>query len=382
MTGSEGLQVGVWGFQPNAAVLGAYDINTTLPSPFAWGQQPMDPSNALIRHVGSGDTAGTMLIETQKPYPETGLASREITYFVKVSENETHTVWKKVVGIVQPWTFVLQISLRPIAGEYYAWRNHAVWLGMGTVKWDRAYSDPDDPSKSSDAGWSIPLSAYIEEYNPYGSWTEDDGVTKKTPPAQWVAECCVLTPDYSGRTVTLYDDPNKGVTLDEIWYAGMQGQPYFKTLNETLSSELYPDTKFKNHVYFRIAFSDFRPYMEYNWGMLQAVWYPSVYYRIRVYYLSLGEFTYVLQKDEIPQWEERGWTQIFMPAYYLIDEICRTLNILNPFSAFGPYAGIVAFVFLIIIILAIIFVLLAIFAPWVLTKTAKATKDVTKTLKS
>ena len=368
MTGSEGLQVGVWGFQPKADALGAYSINQTLPSPFVWAQQPVDPYNTLIRHVGSGDTAGTLLVERQQPYPESGLASREITYYVKVSETETQTVWKKVVGIIQPWTFILQISLRPVAGEYYAWRNHAVWLGMGTVKWDRAYSDPDDPSKSSDAGWSIPLSAYIEEYNPYGDWTEDDGTTKKTPPPEWVAECCVITPDFNGRTVTLYSDPNSAVSLDDVWYTGMNGQPYFKTLNSTLTSELYPDTKFQNHVYFRITFTDFRPYMEYNFGMLQAVWYPSVYYRIRVYYLSLGEFTYITEKGELPEWENRTWTKVFMPAYYLIDEICRDLNLLNPFSVFGPYAGFVAFLFLLFIVFIIIIAVLAIFFPGVLAR--------------
>jgi len=369
MPGPEGLQVGVWGFQPDSTVLGAYSTNQTLPIPFAWGQQPVDPYNALIlRNPQPGEYApdyrGVMLVERQQPYPETGSASRQITYYVKVSENQTHITWQKVVGIVVPWTFTLQISLRPQADSYYAWRNHAVWLAMGTIKWNRAYSDPDDPSKSSDAGWSIPLSVYIENYDPTGGgWVNQDGTQKKVPPPDWISQVCVLTPDFSGRTITLYDNPNQMVTLDDLWYKGMDGLPYFATLNESVAPSLYPDTRFKNAVYFRFTFTDFRPYMVYNLGQLTEVWYPSVSYRIRVYYLELGEFTYIQQKEEIPQWEQRGWTQIFMPAYYFIDSIFKALNILNPFAVFGPFAGLVAFIFLLVIAFIIGIILLAIFFP-------------------
>ena len=93
MPGPEGLQVGTWGFQPDSTEIGVWSTEEDLPVPFSWGQQPVDPYNTLIlREPQPGEYApdhrGVMLVERQQPYPETGASMREITYFVKIYENE------------------------------------------------------------------------------------------------------------------------------------------------------------------------------------------------------------------------------------------------------------------------------------------------------
>jgi hypothetical protein len=105
------------------------------------------------------------------------------------------------------------------------------------------------------------------------------------------------------------------------------------------------------------------------------VWFPSVIYRLRVYYLELGEFIYTQKEEEIPEWEERGWAKIFTPIGEWWDNFFTALGWWNPFNIFGPYAGFAAFLFTLLIVGFIALIIVAIFFPWVIPRLGKVFRE-------
>lgn len=284
----------------------------------------------------------------------------------------------KVSGYVVPWVFNIQLALMPgnAWDEGYFCNGEAVWFGLGTKRWDRAYPDPENASVMSMAGWSIPLAVYIEKYDPYGYWTENDKQRKRQPAVEWINECVQLTPNLDGRTITLFRDPANPVTLDDLWYQGnldsgaLSGA--LSAVNSSVATNPLPDSRFASHAYFKFTFTKFKPKEETDWfGMPIAYWFPSVIFRLRVYYLELGEFIYVQEQGELPEWQGREWYKMFSPFGDWMQAFFSALGWWNPFNVFGPYSGFVAFLFLLGVLAIVIVVLLAIFAPWVLPRIAK-----------
>lgn len=383
--GVEGLDAGVVGYQTKAPseYAGYYGTNERFPSydenpQYEWDQWPtVDPYNTLISKSWKtwfALSTHTLLVERQTPTRDESLTGRKIEYWVPYGNNSR----MKVVGTVVPWTFTVQIAIRPGSGVY-EWPKfeggEAVWFGLGTKKWDRAYPDPDNRSILSNAGWSIPLAVYIEKYDPYGFWTEDDKQRTQKPKTEWVTECVQITPDLDGRTITLFSDPETPVTLDDVWYhGGLSSSAISNTLealNSTVAFDPRPDTRFASHTYFKFTFTMFKPKQERDWlNQVTAVWYPSVIYRLRVYYLELGQFIYVQEEEDLPPWDPRAWGKIFTPYKDWWDSFFGALGILNPFGVFGPWAPFVAFLFTLFIIGIIIFVLILIFFPSLLARGA------------
>jgi hypothetical protein len=269
-------------------------------------------------------------------------------------------------------------------------QGEAVWFGLGTKAWNRAFQDPENTSAYSNAGWSIPLSCYIEKYSKYGEfWTEKDGQRQKKPATEWVDQCVQITPDYDGRTVQLFTNPETPTVLTDIWYHGDLDTSGVSSALDTVNASvvsipnpLAPDSRFANNAYFKFTFTKFKVKDELDWlGQLVAVWYPSVYFRLRVYYLELGEFTYVQKGEDLPEWDARGWLRIFAPYGDWAEAFFNALGMLNPFSVFGPYAGLVAFLFILAIVIVVVLALVAVFAPWAFRRLTKATGQVISTAK-
>jgi hypothetical protein len=387
---TEGLNFGVGGFQSNLLSLDSTRYtNETLASytskagdyvlGFAWGQQPVNPFVCDVQESLREGT-GTIAIRRQTPTPDLSIPTTHIQYWVKLKEDDNTVTWKKVEGDVVAYTFNLEISLQPTT--YDVWlegtatsmpflRYQGIWFNLGTVVWNRAVYDPNDPSKTADAAYSIPLSVYIEDVDKYGGvgWYVNDVNTRSKPPSSWVEECIQLSDVLGGGDYwTLYTNPKEPASLNDIWYKTTD----YSSLNATLASTntLYPDTGFQSNAWCRIGFNMFRPAHELNLypSTLKARWFPCLAIKVRVYYLSLGEFTYVQQKSELPPWTWTGWLQVFTPIGQFWNDFFGALGMLNPFNVFGAYAGFVGFLFLLLVIGIIIIALLAIFAPWALKR--------------
>lgn len=411
--GTEGLDAGVTGYQTVAGGDGRAGYTQTdeqfpttpLPSHsrlsprYAWTQWPtVDVYNTLIRKTEDYGAvtyaeSQTLRVERQTPTRDESVSGKQIEYWVYDKDPSGNNRSTHFVGTVVPWTFNVQISIVPGSGDDLAYfkDGEAVWFGIGTKKWNRAYST--EVGYDNWAGWSIPLSIYVEQYNPIGKWPENDNMRDTTPKTEWVTDCVQITPDYSGRTVTLFSDPEQPVSLDKMWYQGgldLQGlNQALNSLNGTFRPDPRPDTEFANHAYFKFTLTRFKPFEEVNWmGVHVATWFPSVYFRLRVYYLELGQFTYVEEAENLPAWDIRVWGKTFTPFQLWWDSFFSALGWWNPFAIFGPWAGLVAFFFTLFVIGIVILILLAIFAPWVLPlifhgfkQAAKGTRDVYDELK-
>lgn len=385
--GLEGLDAGVVGYQikePSEA-MGYYQTNEQFPDGdlnprYEWTQYPtVDPYNTRInKHWVQGEWLQTqcdknILVERQTPTRDTTLEGRKVEYWLDIGEDKR----KHIVGTVVPWTFKLAISMH---GDYHSIPafedGEGVWFGLGTKRWDRAYPDPDNTDVYSNAGFSIPLAVYIEEFEDAPLWHDDENNWKK-PERAWIDECVDVTPSLSGRTITLFNDPITPVTLDDVWYQGGMSSSAVSdalaALNSSLSPNPYPDSEFQSHCYFKISFERFAVFQEKDfWGSVTATWFPAIEYRLRVYYLELGEFIYTQEEDEIPPWEPRGWTVIFSPVWYWWEDFFEALNMVNPFRVFGPWAPFVAFLFLLFLIAVGILICVAIFAPHLLARGARS----------
>lgn len=387
--GPEGLDAGVVAYQTKFPThqAGVYYTDEPLPTgdnpSYEWTQWPtVDPYNTLIAKTNWFWSTGykqELLVERRTPTRDTLLESRKIEYWIPMAENE----WKKVVGTVVPWVFEVQIALKPGSGSDYTKFNdgEAVWFGIGTKKWDKAYPDPDNQTQFSHAGWSIPLAVYIEKYDPYGYWSENDKQRRQIPKSEWVTECVQITPDLDGRTITLFQNPETPVSLDEVWYQGNLELGALNSalgmLNETVALNPYPDTDFASHAYFKFTFSNFQPKAETDWlGQTTALWFPSVIYRLRVYYLELGTFIYTQKQDELPDWEPREWQKMFTPYKEWWDSFFATFGVLNPFGVFGAFAPLAAFLFTFVVIGIILLILLLIFAPSFMVRLVRGGKRV------
>jgi hypothetical protein len=390
--GTEGLDAGVAGYQTaqtDNGKTGYWSTKEEFPvkkpdgssySPrYRWTQWPtVDPYNTLIARTDDyflNTKTQTLRVERQTPTRDESVAGKQIEYWIFDKAPDGSNRKTKIVGTVVPWTFVLQISIVPGTNSYlpYFQEGEAVWFGLGTKVWNRAYGSEASTNYVNYAGWSIPISVYIEQYNPYGKWSNNDNTQDQTPKSEWVAECVQITPDYSGRTVTLFSDPTTPVSLDDMWYQGSLNEvglsQALQALNGTLAPDPRPDTAFANHAYFKFTFTKFNPKEEYDWlNQHTATWYPSVYYKLRVYYLELGEFVYVEKEQNLPSWDPRVWAKTFTPLQDWWNSFFGALGVLNPFGIFGPWAPFVAFLFTLFVIGIIIIVLLAIFAPWVLPR--------------
>ena len=386
--GAEGLDSGVRGYQFGANEPGEYihsyfgteQAFPTNGNPYyQWTQQPVDIYNTGIKKVktllGMVTSHMTITAERQTPTRDELSAGRKIEYYVPYGNGSS----LKIVGTVVPWVFNIQLYIVPGASAKNDWPEfmdgEAFWFGLGTKKWDRAYSDPDNIWKSSFAGYSVPLCVYIESFS-QNPWKKDDQVTQQTPKQEWVTESCQLSPSESGRTVTLYSSPTGTGTLDDLWYQGgldTQGiNNALNAINSSIAPDPNPDSRFSNHCYFRVTMNMFKPYVETDFWGNKAYWYPSVYFRLRCYFLELGEFIYTQSESDLPWWDVRSWGKVFGPFTELWAGILAGLN---PFAIFGPWGGFVAFLFTLGIIAIVIVVLLAIFAPGVLARGSKGLKE-------
>jgi len=313
--GAEGLNMGVYGFSP-AGSEQCYSTAQDLPAPYSWVSR--DPQNAVVQQSIRGDsmftaaTTGQVATEFSVTHHEDPV--KTIKYYVKMGETATQVTWKEVVGQLVPYYVTVQVYTPPRTGVE-VFEGEKLWFTALTVKWDRAISDPDDPTKSLYGTYSIPLAVFVDDYQLMG-FTDLNG--NLIQPDQNMAANAQLTPSLRGRWFTLYSEPSTVASLSDLY---QDPSTVAATLNQTLAGNPSPDTRFRTQVFFPIMLTKFGTYTSWNWWRLaNDEFYPSVKYTFKVLYLQLGEFTFTVDKQlyntTIPSWENRNSTVVVQPSIF------------------------------------------------------------------
>jgi len=247
--------------------------------------------------------------------PEKVMEDRVVTYWVKQPDG----TWKKVVAWREVYEFNVELVSVPKKvrvqtpwGYEYIYaagvaKDVQLWFVAGTVVWDRAVPDPDNPSKHSVNAYNVPIAVYVV-YSKTADWVIKS--TEETAPVSVPGDAYnfVITDcDASGRRLTLYDEPS--TRADPIEYFIDPFNAY--EVNSSLAGDPRPDSRFKSVVYFPITLVQFGPYYQFDYGgglfncyARAYVWYPVKTIRLRVIYLRFGEFIYTMQSDTVtPPWE-------------------------------------------------------------------------------
>ena len=242
---------------------------------------------------------------------------------------------------------IVSVSKKALFGSYgdlwYAGvaKGLQLWFAMGTVVWDRALTDPDDPTLHSVNAFNVPIAVYVVSSQLNGGETEVKAENSDTVPSSFPSEVYnyVLTDaDAGGRRITLYDEPSD--RANPIAYFADPSNIY--SINSSLAVDSDPDSRFRSVVFFPITLTHFGNYYEFDkecnalfgepWAKAY-VWYPAKTIRLRVVYLKFGKLVYTLQSDTsaVPT-----WTTATTPSKKCTFQMLRALNA-GSFSRLEPH---------------------------------------------
>jgi hypothetical protein len=311
-----GVQFGAYG-----PVLRASQLDE-LPQYFYWGstqpsvmtighrEEPGKPWIMLDPNWYYDHGSGMLRSEVQRPVlasdPFT-LPARTLTYHKYVRLSDEQVEIRKIVVHLVPADFVIQLSpVRLGSGEgqgWYSWRDIRIWYALDTVTWLNAYTSqpPPDPDPltnstvkfiSSRFRGAFPIIAWIGEYKDW-VFTDDKGNVRSDPPDDHAPSFVQLDPSLEGRYIDLFTSPGQRYRL--LLSSTVIQDPGL--LESALSPDGLPDPRFAETVYFYIHINRFGPYVQPT-GWLggyssYTVWYPSVWYRLRVVYALYGEYVYL-----------------------------------------------------------------------------------------
>lgn len=300
--GAEGLNIGVYGFMP-AGGTECYSTAQTLPTPYSWVSR--DVYNPVVKVERNGNT-GQVAVEIGTAWHDDPV--KTVRYYVKVGETADKETWKLMIGQVVPYYVDMQVYVPPRTGVE-VFRGDKVWLTALTVKWDRAITDPSDPSKSVMGTYSIPLGVYIDDYQVVGFKDWNGALVQPNSDMLAYAQ---LTPSMEGRFFTLYSEPSDVAALTDLY---QDPQATISNLNQSLAGDPRPDTRFRTQVYFCVNLNQFGTYTSWNWWRLaNDEYYPSAKYTLKVLYLQLGEYVFTIDKGLSPDWVNRNSTVIVQPG--------------------------------------------------------------------
>ena len=376
--GPEGVRALNYGVQTNAySPIYVASMMENLPKGYTWVSN--QPSSLVVKHLKDpGEPLGGFFVngpgwwydhdqgavrsEVQRPALILGdpihISKREIVYYKYVQKSPTEIEIHKMVCQIVPADFIIQISSVPGEGVY-TWRNFRIWYALDTVTWLNAYAKepPQDPNPltnetvkfiSANYRGAFPIIAWIEEYKDW-VWKDEQGKTTSNPPDQNAISFCQLDPSLEGRFIDLYTSPGSTYQL----YLSSDVLSNSDLLAEALKPNNLPDPRFAETVYFYITLTKFGPYVKPT-GVLGSyssfeVWYPSVFYRLRVEYAVYGEYVYLWTKEtaeeagyqyggeeegkgewEVRETEEETYTD---PLTSLINSVMNFLA--NPFALLG-----------------------------------------------
>jgi hypothetical protein len=370
--GPEGVRAIVYGVQfgSGSPVLVASNLDP-LPPGYSWGstqstvmtlqhlKQAGEPAGGFLVN-GPGwwyeNDQATLRVEVQRPFLQDdpiGLSSQTLSYYRYTRVSDTEVKIEKVVARVIPADFILQLSAEPPG--VYTWRDTRIWLALDTVTWMNAYasSPPPDPNPLTNESvkfigasyrGAFPVIAWVGEYKDW-VFKDDKGNYRSNPPDDNAVSFVQVDPSLAGRFIDLYKTPNQ--KYDLVLAADVARNPGL--LSQALSPGWLPDPRFAETVYTYWTLNSFGAYVQPTglWGSYSSstIWYPALYYRIRVVYVVYGEYVYLWTTKTAGQvgytpgtWELRETTK-----ESTADPITAFLRALfgNPLALLG--AGLFAF---------------------------------------
>jgi len=342
----EGLTVGVYGWQPSlyGELYSAknpplkpekweegWELVSDDPHVYIFGYWHTFTQKTVYRYWERTDVR----IEVGQPWRE---KHQDIEYWVEVGDGE----YVHVKGEVWIYHVDLDFSIvsreKPDAG-IHVYENIPVWIVFATTVWDRALKDPD--SGVLGRAWVAPISVYVEGFK----------VQRGS------GDHSLIEPSAIGRFITLYDEASTaGATIDDL------GLHEGVSVNETLAGDLRPDSRMRTAAYGRWLLADLGPDTAWSWGSIVSQKFPAVNYKLKVYYLAIGKWTFT--KEEQEEWEDReadqrryGW---FAKWIWLWDGVAQALGMANPFRMFGPWAGFIAFIAFVLIVFGLVYLVLTV----------------------
>ena len=274
----EGPNSGVYGAEINGQL---YLINSTLPEGYRWGSRDIHNAQLYKRTYWLNGEGGVEIsISNPSPVSSQYVEGKKVDYWVKDGDEWVHVVGKVCV-------YEIDVSVKALntgALNQERFSGERFWLAITSTVWNRAFQVQDYGNLKGEYGqaWEAPLALYIEDFT-----LDDQG----SPYAS-------LEPSYRGRFITLYSSPGWG-TIDDL------GVSANHDLNATLygSNPLAPDSRMRQTAYFPITLS--------SWGVGEPAWgfgmvkqAPVATYKLTLYTLQLGKYTYKTPEGAQPAWEE------------------------------------------------------------------------------
>lgn len=290
-------------------------------------------------------------------------------------ETATQITWTKYGAYLTPVDFIVQLSCRDaIDGSWGYTENLKFWLALDTIRWYNAFSQPIQPSDATPEGAVIqsyqykgafPVFAWISAWDPFVVENANGQNVPQIPPE--MDGYTQISPSIAGRQLPLYTSPT--TLYNEILSSDVWANPSLITGMEQKPN--MPDPRFAETVFTPITLTKFGALKQWGgWGpwYWEAYYYPTVFIRVRLLYLTWGQWTYLWTKQEAEQqnyqFENRTSTIIIHESAW--DSIMRGLGQIfsNPLFWIGAaFFGILA-----------VIVILAIFAPGVLVAATAASR--------
>jgi len=271
--GFEGLDAGVEGVNVRGAF---YELGDSLPQgltyDYEWGDA--SPRSSILRaREGLVSDWGSVRVEVGRPQTVSDPFSTPlmVDYWVKDGDEYLH-----VKGQIMVYTVPLTFSVRREGGAFqYVFEGEKMWFSLVSVAWNRAVQENSPISGETGYGkaWEAPLAAVITDYT-----VTDPG------------DHYQLDPSEQGRDIVLYDSRRQSGVISDLDWRG--------DLNASLTGDVRPDTRLHRTAFFPVTLTD--------WGLTTGLWWsnaPVADYRLKVYTLRIGEYTYT-NPDDTP-WAER-----------------------------------------------------------------------------
>ena len=278
LPGFEGETGALYGYQPSTEAVSS--LGNALVTPpgacsYAWVGTPtltqgsikvVSPGNGLLGSqclaLTKTDTlqldAQQNLVTYSSPYTE----PIPVSYHVPIPGT---TDWKNVTGSVEEYTYNLDISVESGSSGSWTFAGDTIWFNLASLVWNEA---SQDPYNSSITGPTFEAPLYGVVYiNP--TWQN-----------QGSSQCSICV---TGQSLSFYNAPSAvGQTLVTL----SDDQAPTSGLNASLSSQLAPDSRMQQLVYYPVTIDQ----MKSNCPIGGQCSYPSVQVSILLYTLRIGEY--------------------------------------------------------------------------------------------
>lgn len=270
--GFEGMQNGIWGYQPSGG--SPSQIGEALTTPrgacsYSWEGSPT-VGGAEVRAVspygllgcGTLPLSNSLVIDAQEnpvAYSDPLTAPISVNYYVPVPGATGQ--YQYVTGAVKEYTYRLDFSVASGSQGVWSFSGDTVWFNLASVVWDQASTCPCNSSITGSV-FEAPLYAVVKDVQ----WSNQGSSN--------------LDASLVGHAFSFYTSPStQGQTLASLVQGGA-----VSSINSTLSSVYAPDTRMQRLVYYPVTIQDMQAQCSIGCS------YPSVQITVKLYTLRIGEY--------------------------------------------------------------------------------------------